>query len=44
LDGYLEQDFEREIYRQEKAKMILEKKSLEEKIIRIEQKQNDWLE
>ena len=44
LDGYLEQDIEREIYRQEKAKLFLEKKSLEEKIIRIEQKQNDWLE
>jgi len=44
LDGYLEQDIEREIYRQEKAKLLLEKKSLEEKITRIEQKQNDWLE
>jgi len=44
LDGYLEQDIERETYRQEKAKLLLEKKSLEEKITRIEQKQNDWLE
>ena len=44
LDGYLEQDIEREIYRQEKTKLLLEKKSLEEKIIEIEQKQNDWLE
>ena len=44
LDGYLEQDIERETYRQEKAKLLLEKKSLEERIIRIEQKQNDWLE
>jgi len=44
LNGYLEQDIEREIYRQEKAKLLLEKKSLEEKITRIEQKQNDWLE
>ena len=44
LDGYLDQDIEREIYRQEKAKLLLEKKSLEEKITRIEQKQNDWLE
>ena len=44
LDGYLEQDIEREIYRQEKAKLLLKKKSLEEKIIRIEQTQNDWLE
>lgn len=44
LDGYLEQDIEREIYRQEKQKLLLEKKSLEEKMARIEQKQNDWLE
>ncbi len=44
LDGYLEQDIEREIYRQEKAKLLSEKKSLEEKIISFEQKQNDWLE
>ena len=44
LDGYLEQDIEREIYRQEKAKLLSEKKSLKEKIVRFEQKQNDWLE
>jgi len=44
LDGYLEQDIEREIYRQEKTKLLLGKKSLEEKTTRIEQKQNDWLE
>jgi len=44
LDGYLEQDIEREIYREEKAKLLLEKKSLEEKNVRFEQKQNDWLE
>ena len=44
LNGYLEQDIEREIYRQEKAKLLSEKKSLEEKIVRFEQKQNDWLE
>ena len=44
LDGYLEQDIEREIYRQQKQKLLLEKKSLEEKMARIEQKQNDWLE
>ena len=44
LDGYLEQDSEREIYRDEKAKLLREKKSLEEKMARIEQKQNDWLE
>ena len=44
LDGYLEQDIEREIYRQEKAKLLSEKKSLEEQRTRFEQKQNDWLE
>ena len=44
LDGYLEQDIEREIYREEKAKLLSEKKSLEEQITRFEQKQNDWLE
>ncbi len=44
LDAYLEQDIEREIYRQEKQKLLFEKKSLEEKMARIEQKQNDWLE
>ncbi|MBI1974567.1 MAG: recombinase zinc beta ribbon domain-containing protein [Candidatus Zambryskibacteria bacterium] len=44
LDGYLEQDIEREIYRKQKTKLLLEKKSLAEKMARIEQKQNDWLE
>ncbi len=44
LDGYLEQDIEREIYREQKAVLLSEKKSLDEKMARIEQKQNDWLE
>jgi len=44
LGGYLEQDIEREIYREQKTKLLLEKKSLDEKMARIEQKQNDWLE
>lgn len=44
LDGYLEQDIEREIYREQKAVLLSEKKLLEEKMARIEQKQNDWLE
>ena len=44
LDGYLEQDIEREIYREQKTKLLLEKKSLDEKMARVEQKQNDWLE
>ena len=44
LDGYLEQDIEREIYREQKTKLLMAKKSLDEKMARIEQKQNDWLE
>ena len=44
LDGYLEQDIERKIYREQKTKLLMEKKALEEKMARIEQKQNDWLE
>ena len=44
LDGYLEQDIERETYREQKAVLLSEKKSLDEKMARIEQKQNDWLE
>ncbi len=43
LDGYLEQDIEREVYREKKAKLLSEKKSLEEQIYKLEQKQNDWL-
>ena len=44
LDAYLDQDIDREEYRQRKAKLMSEKKTLEEKIITLEQKQNDWLE
>ena len=44
LDGYLEQDIERETYRAEKTKLMSEKKSLEEQISKLEQKQNDWVE
>ena len=44
LDGYLEQDIERETYREQKAVLLSEKKSLDEKMARIEQKQNNWLE
>lgn len=44
LDGYLEQDIERETYREQRAILLSEKKSLDEKMARIEQKQNDWLE
>ena len=44
LDGYLEQDIERETYREQKVILLSKKKSLDEKMARIEQKQNDWLE
>ncbi len=44
LDGYLEQDIEREIYRTEKAKLLSEKKSLEEQNLTFLQKQKHWLE
>ena len=44
LDGYLEQDIEREIYREEKAKLLSEKKTLEEKISGLEQKRIGWIE
>ena len=44
LDGYLEQDIDREVYRTEKAKLLSEKKSLEEQMTNLEQKQNGWLE
>ena len=44
LNGYLDQDIEKEIYRAEKGKLILQKKSLEEEISTFSHKQNDWLE
>jgi DNA invertase Pin-like site-specific DNA recombinase len=44
LDGYLDQDVEKEVYREEKAKLLSEKKSLEEQIASAEQKQKYWLE
>lgn len=40
----MEQGIEREIYRTEKAKLLSEKKSLEEQMARIEQKRTSWLE
>ena len=43
LDSYLDQIIEREVYLQKKSELLSQKKSLEEKIIRFEQKQNDWL-
>ena len=44
LDGYLEQDIERTVYRQEKAKLLSQKKSLEGEISSLSRKANDWLE
>ena len=44
LDGYLDQDIDKEVYRAEKSKLLSEKKSLEEEISRNQQKQKHWLE
>ena len=44
LDAYLDQDIEREIYLDRKSKLMSAKKTFEEQIVRLEQKQNDWLE
>ena len=44
LDGYLEQDIDRLIYREQKNQLMLAKKSLEEQKLKFEQKQNDWIE
>jgi site-specific DNA recombinase len=44
LDGYLEQDIDPEVYREEKAKLLGEKKSLEEQITNFEQKRTGWVE
>ena len=44
LDGYLEQDIEKEIYRTEKAKLLSKKKSLQGEIGSLSHRQNDWLE
>jgi site-specific DNA recombinase len=44
LNGYLEQDIEREIYRDEKSKLLLRKKSLDEEMSSLSRKQNTWLE
>ena len=44
LDGYLDQVIEQNIYRREKAKLLSEKKTLEEQITKLEQKRTGWLE
>ena len=44
LDSYLDQDIEREVYVAKKAQLMSERKSLEEQIVRLEQKQTGWIE
>ena len=44
LDGYLEQDIEKEVYHKEKAKLLSKKKSLQGEISSLSHRQNDWLE
>ena len=44
LNGYLEQDIDREDYREQKAKLLHSKKSLEEEIYNLSHQHNDWLE
>ncbi len=43
-DMYLDQDIERDNYREQKNGLVLEKKSLEEQIARLEQKRAAWFE
>ncbi len=44
LTAYLDQDIEREAYRSEKADLLSRKKSLEEKIVNLEQGAIAWVE
>ena len=44
LDGYLEQDIEREVYLEKKRNFMSEKKSLEEQTTNLEQKRTGWIE
>jgi len=44
LDSYLEQDIERNIYLDKKAELMSEKKSLEERIVTLEQEKTGWIE
>ena len=44
LEGYLDQNIDKEIYREHKSKLISEKKTLEEKITTLTTKKNAWLE
>src|SRR3989339_2275450 len=44
LNGYLDQVIDEQDYRNRKAKLLSEKKSLEEEMTSLSHKQNDWLE
>ncbi len=44
LDSFLEQDIERNAYLETKAQLMSDKKSLEEKIFKLEHDQSRWLE
>ncbi len=43
LDSYLEQDIDRDEYRQRKGELMSEKKTIEESIARLQQTQTSWL-
>ena len=44
LDSYLEQDIEREVYLTKKAELMSQKKSLEEKMLRLRKEETGWVE
>lgn len=44
LDSYLDQIIEKEIYQQKKRELMSEKKTLDEKILTLEQKRVGWVE
>ncbi|MBI4158191.1 MAG: recombinase family protein [Candidatus Yanofskybacteria bacterium] len=44
LTGYLDQVIDEQDYRNQKAKLLSEKKSLQEEMTSLSHKQNDWLE
>ncbi len=44
LDSYLDQDIDKEEYRPRKAKLLSDKKTLEESISRLQHTQTSWLE
>jgi len=44
LDGYLDQAIDQEVYKNEKNKLVGEKKSLEESITSLAQTQSGWIE